>query len=34
MVKLVAEGQAFQVDEKIEAVTNFFKDLTELEGKK
>ena len=34
MVKLVAEGQAFEVDEKLEALTTFFKDLVELEGKK
>lgn len=34
MVKLIAEGQAFEVDERLEGITEFFKDLDELEGKK
>lgn len=34
MVKLIAEGQGFEVDERLEGLTEFFKDLVELEGKK
>lgn len=34
MVKLIAEGEGFEVDERLEALTDYFKDLTELEGKK
>lgn len=32
--KLVAEGQSFELDERIATLTYFFKDLHELEGKK
>lgn len=34
MVKLVAEGESFEVDERLEGLTDYFKDLVELEGKK
>jgi hypothetical protein len=32
MVKLVAEGQGFEVDQRLLGLTEFFKDLSEFEG--
>lgn len=34
MVKVVAEGQVFEFDDKINNITNYFKDLKEFEGNK
>lgn len=34
MVKLVVNGEGFEVDERINGLTDFFKDLSQFEGKK
>jgi precorrin-3B methylase len=34
MVKVVAEGESFDFDEKVNGLTNYFKDLKEFEGDK
>lgn len=34
MVKVVAEGQSFDFDEKVDGLTTYFKDLKQFEGDK
>lgn len=34
MVKLIVDGQGYELDERIYGITEFFRDLQEFEGKK
>lgn len=34
MVKFLVEGDAIEVDERVQGLTNFFKDLSDFQGKK